>query len=129
MPIFSKRTLQRLIDENSRFLTKEQLLKHINGLNKSNEDSINFEWEVHPYSLLFYRGEFYLLCFVSGKGMRHFALEGIKKAERLKEKFDIPEDFSITDFLKVPFGLFHGKPVTVKVIFNKDLSDSKWLPE
>ena len=46
MPIFSKRTLQRLIDENSRFLTKEQLLKHINGLNKSNEDSINFEWEV-----------------------------------------------------------------------------------
>jgi hypothetical protein len=46
MPIFSKRTLQRLINENSRFLTKEQLLKHINGLNKSNEDSINFEWEV-----------------------------------------------------------------------------------
>jgi predicted DNA-binding transcriptional regulator YafY len=25
--------------------------------------------------------------------------------------------------LKVPFGLFHGKPITVKVIFEKELSD------
>ncbi len=46
MPIFSKRTLQRLINENSRFLTKEQLFKHINGLNRFNEESINLEWEV-----------------------------------------------------------------------------------
>ena len=82
-----------------------------------------FPFEVHPYSLLFYKGEFYLLCFVPGKGMRHFALEGIKKAERMKERFEIPEDFSISEFLKVPFGLFHGKPITVKVIFDKELSD------
>ena len=32
-----------------------------------------FPFEVHPYSLLFYKGEFYLLCFVPDKGMRHFA--------------------------------------------------------
>jgi hypothetical protein len=28
--------------------------------------------------------------------MRHFALEGIKKAERTRERFGIPEDFSIS---------------------------------
>ncbi len=80
-------------------------------------------FEVPPYSLLFYKGEFYLLCFVPGKGMRHFSLEGIKKAERMKERFEIPESFSISDFLKVPFGLFHGKPISVKVIFDKELRD------
>jgi proteasome accessory factor B len=82
-----------------------------------------FPFEVHPYSLLFYKGEFYLLCLVPGKGMRHFALEGVKKAERMKERFEIPEDFSISEFLKVPFGMFHEKPISVKVIFDKDLSD------
>ncbi len=82
-----------------------------------------FLFEVHPYSLLFYKGEFYVLCFVPGKGMRHFALEGIKKAERMKERFEIPEDFSISEFLKLPFGFFHGKPVSVKVVFDKELSE------
>jgi proteasome accessory factor B len=82
-----------------------------------------FLFEVHPYSLLFYKGEFYLLCFIPGKGMRHFALERIKKAEAMKERFEIPEDFSLSEFLNVPFGLFHGKPVSVKVIFDKELSD------
>ena len=82
-----------------------------------------FPFQVHPYSLLFYKGEFYLLCFVPGKGMRHFALEGIKKAERMKERFEIPQDFSITEFLNVPFGLFHGNPITVKAVFGKELSD------
>jgi predicted DNA-binding transcriptional regulator YafY len=41
-------------------------------------------FEVHPYSLLLYKGEFYILCFAPGKGMRYFAMEGIKKAERIK---------------------------------------------
>jgi len=82
-----------------------------------------FPFEVQPHSLLFYKGEFYLLCFVAGKGMRYFALEGIKKAERMKERFEIQEDFSVSEFLRVPFGLFHGKPITVKVLFGKELSD------
>jgi predicted DNA-binding transcriptional regulator YafY len=82
-----------------------------------------FPFEIHPYSLLFYKGEFYILCFVPDKGIRYFTLEGIKKAERMNERFEIPKDFSISEFLKVPFGLFHGKPITVKVIFDKELSD------
>jgi predicted DNA-binding transcriptional regulator YafY len=55
--------------------------------------------------------------------MRHFALEGIEKAERMKERFEIPEDFSISEFLNVQFGFFHGKPITVKVMLEKELSD------
>jgi predicted DNA-binding transcriptional regulator YafY len=47
-------------------------------------------FEVHPFSLIFHKGEFYLLCCVPGRGMRHFALEGIKKVDRMKERFEIP---------------------------------------
>ncbi len=79
--------------------------------------------EVQPYSLLFYKGEFYLLCFVPGKGMRHFALDGIKKAETIKETFEIPQEFSISEFLNASFGLFHGKPISAEVIFDKELSE------
>jgi hypothetical protein len=38
--------------------------------------------------------------------MRYFALEGIKKAERMKERFEIPADFSLSEFVNVRFGLF-----------------------
>jgi predicted DNA-binding transcriptional regulator YafY len=55
--------------------------------------------------------------------MRHFALEGIRKAEGMKERFEIQEDFSSSEFTKVPFGLFHGKPISVKVVIDKELSD------
>lgn len=41
----------------------------------------------------------------------------------MKERFEIPEDFSMSEFMKVPFGLFHGEPITVKVVFDKELSD------
>ena len=55
--------------------------------------------------------------------MRHFALEGLKTAEKMKERFEIPEGFSISEFLQIPFGLFHGKPIPVKVVFDKELSN------
>jgi predicted DNA-binding transcriptional regulator YafY len=101
-------------------LLNQNILKLEYKPRKSNQA---FPFKAHPYSLLFYKGEFYILCFVPGKGMRHFALEGIKKAERKKERFEIPEDFSISEFFKIPFGLFHGKPINVKVVFDKELSD------
>ncbi len=84
----------------------------------------SFQCEAHPYSLVHHRGDLYLLCHVpKWNGMRYLALEGIKRAERSKERFEIPEDFSASDFLKVPFGIFHGKPIKVKILFDKELSD------
>jgi hypothetical protein len=43
MAIFSRRTLQRLINENAFFLTKRQTKKHVNELNKGD---LGAEWEV-----------------------------------------------------------------------------------
>lgn len=46
MAIFSRRTLQRLINENSRILKKGQSLKLVESLNRSDESSLGFEWEI-----------------------------------------------------------------------------------
>ncbi len=43
MAIFSRRTIQRLIDENASFLNKAQLENHVKKLN---EGDLSFEWEV-----------------------------------------------------------------------------------
>ena len=45
--IFSHRVIQRLIGENSEFLTKSQLEKHIDNLNKYDPHKyLDYEWEV-----------------------------------------------------------------------------------
>ncbi len=46
MAIFSRRILQRLLDENSNFITESQLREHINRLNKVEPQAIDTEWEV-----------------------------------------------------------------------------------
>jgi len=84
----------------------------------------SFQCEVHPYSLVHHRGDLYLLCYVpKWNGIRYLALEGIKKADRSKERFETREDFSVSDFLDVPFGIFHGEPISVKILFDKELAD------
>lgn len=46
MAIFSRRTIQRLINENAEFLKPKQSKTHVNKLNKCDESFIDTEWEV-----------------------------------------------------------------------------------
>ena len=47
MSIFPRRVIQRLIDENSEFLTQSQLEKNIDNLNQYNPQKyLDYEWEV-----------------------------------------------------------------------------------
>jgi hypothetical protein len=46
MAIFSRRTIQRLINENAEFLTKKQLKEHVRRLNRCDENFLDTEWEI-----------------------------------------------------------------------------------
>lgn len=46
MAIFSRRTIQRMLNEHAAFLTKEQLNQHVLKLNKEDFQSLDTEWEV-----------------------------------------------------------------------------------
>src|SRR4051794_25464224 len=44
--IWAKRDLQRIIDDEVEFLSRDQLLRIVNEINRAEEQSIDFEWEL-----------------------------------------------------------------------------------
>jgi hypothetical protein len=46
MTIFSRRSLQQMIDSNAQMLTEDQVKRHVDALNRVNEQSLDFEWEI-----------------------------------------------------------------------------------
>ena len=49
--------------------------------------------------------------------MRTFAVERIQKIEVKDEGFDIPADFSPSEYSRAAFGIFGGQPETVELVF------------
>lgn len=78
---------------------------------------------VAPYKIWFFDGTFYLIGFCClRREVRIFALDRIKTIEQTCRRFEIPEDFSIEDFMQSSFGIFVGAPVTVKIYFSADIA-------
>ena len=79
---------------------------------------------VDPYKVWFFNGTFYLigLCHKRGE-VRMFALNRIKMLHLTKEKFEIPEDFNLEDFLRPSFGLYQGEPVIIKIRFSPEIAE------
>ena len=74
--------------------------------------------KVDPYKVWFFNGTFYLIGFChKRKEVRIFALDRIKMLHLTNETFEVPEDFSLEDFVGPSFGVFQGEPVKVKVWF------------
>ncbi len=78
---------------------------------------------VNPYRIWFFNGTFYVIGFChTRKEVRIFALDRIKMLHQTKETFEIPEDFSLDDFMGRSFGVYQGEPVHVKVWFHADIA-------
>ncbi|WP_375772368.1 hypothetical protein NR798_16270 [Archangium gephyra] len=46
MALFSRRSLQRILNQNAAFVSEEQAQAQVRALNAANEQSLDFEWEV-----------------------------------------------------------------------------------
>jgi len=79
--------------------------------------------KVDPYKIWFLNGTFYLIghCHVRGE-VRIFALDRIKMLHQTKEIFEVPEDFSLEEFVGPSFGVFQGEPIHIKVWFSPDVA-------
>jgi predicted DNA-binding transcriptional regulator YafY len=79
--------------------------------------------KVDPYKVWFFNGTFYLigLCHMRNE-VRIFALDRIKMLHQTKEAFEVPEDFSLQDFMGSSFGVYQGEPVHIKVWFHPDVA-------
>jgi len=79
--------------------------------------------KVDPYRVWFFNGTFYLIGFChKRKEVRIFALDRIKMLHLTNETFEVPEDFSLEDFVGPSFGVFQGQPARVKVWFAPDVA-------
>jgi predicted DNA-binding transcriptional regulator YafY len=79
--------------------------------------------KVAPYKIWFFDGAFYL---VGNCGLREdiriFALDRIKSLALTDETFEMPEGFTVEDFMQTSFGVFHGKPQNVRVRFAAEVA-------
>jgi len=79
---------------------------------------------VEPYRLWFYNGTFYLIGYCRWKKeIRIFAVDRIKMLSPTDERFDVPEDFDVDEFMKASFGVFQGQPVKIRILFAPDAAD------
>jgi len=79
--------------------------------------------KVAPYKIWFFDGAFYLVgnCGLR-KDIRIFALDRIKSLKLTDETFEMPEDFTVEDFMQTSFGVFHGKPRQVRIRFAAEIA-------
>ena len=86
-----------------------------------------------PYTLLFYEGALYLGGYAHNrKALRLFLVDRIEQVEVLKERFDVPENFSASDLTGSAFGLIDEGEFTVRVRFSAEIShlirERTWHP-
>jgi predicted DNA-binding transcriptional regulator YafY len=77
--------------------------------------------KVAPYKLWFYNGTFYLIGHCGRRDeIRIFAIDRIKMLNLTAERFEVPAEFNVDEFMKASFGVFQGQPVHVKLHFTPD---------
>ena len=92
------------------------------------------EYELHPYHLLAYHGNWYLLAQnVEKERVATFALSRFRRVEGIGGRFTRPTDFSPEAYARQAFGIVGGEqPITVRLLFDPKLAvyitERQWHP-
>jgi proteasome accessory factor B len=80
-------------------------------------------YTVDPYRVVYHHGGLYLYARAHEYGeVRTFAVERIQKIEVLDAAFQIPADFSVSEYARGAFGIAGGKPVPVEVVVDAQMA-------
>jgi predicted DNA-binding transcriptional regulator YafY len=80
---------------------------------------------VRPYGIIARNNLKYLVAYCEKKEKSlTFKLMRIEQVQVLEDKFEIPEDFSIKEFMKNQLGLFNEENYNIKLLINKPFSRS-----
>ena len=92
------------------------------------------EYELHPYHLLAYHGNWYVLARNVGKDqIETFALSRFRRIEATGQAFTRPAEFSPETYARQAFGIMGGeKPIKVRLLFESKLAvyitERQWHP-
>ena len=80
-------------------------------------------YEIDPYRLVYYRGGLYLYARAHEYGeVRTFAVERVQQVEVQEAGFEVPSDFSPSDYARSAFGIIGGKPQTIELVFAAEIA-------
>jgi predicted DNA-binding transcriptional regulator YafY len=80
-------------------------------------------YTLDPYRLVYYRGGLYLYARAAEYGeVRTFAVERVQGIEVLDQGFEIPPDFSPSEYARSAFGISGGRPETVELRFAPEMA-------
>jgi predicted DNA-binding transcriptional regulator YafY len=81
------------------------------------------DYTLDPYRLVYYRGGLYLYARAHEYGeVRTFAVERVQKMEVLDQGFEIPADFSASEYARSAFGISGGRAETVELVFRPEMA-------
>jgi predicted DNA-binding transcriptional regulator YafY len=80
-------------------------------------------YTVDPYRLVYYRGGLYLYARAHEYGeVRTFAVERVQRIEVLDATFQIPSDFSVSEYARGAFGIAGGEPEPVEIAVGAEMA-------
>ncbi len=89
--------------------------------NQSKNEHTNFSFE--PVKLIYYNGGLYIIVYIRKHSSFIFlAVHRIEKLTLLKTTFTDGHNFDEKRFMKNRFGLYSGKPIEIKLRFDKSIS-------
>lgn len=82
------------------------------------------DYVLHPYHLLAYHGNWYVLAWNTGKDqIETFALSRFRRIQATGEKFTRPADFNPENYARQAFGIMGGEePIKVRLLFESKLA-------
>ena len=110
---------KELLKELRRALLYQYRIKMVYTPARRSTESYIFD----PYTLLFYEGALYLGGYAHNrKALRLFLVDRIRQIEVLRDRFEVPEDFSASNLTGSAFGLIDEGEFTVRVRFSAEIS-------
>jgi len=83
------------------------------------------EYNVDPYTLVFYKGGLYLLGFAHNRrSVRTFAVERIESLTTERERFEIMDGYRPEEQFRGAFGIVSEEPFPVRVRFSREIAHS-----
>jgi predicted DNA-binding transcriptional regulator YafY len=80
-------------------------------------------YTLDPYRLVYYHGGLYLYARAHEYGeVRTFAVERIQSIEVLDQTFEVPPDFSVSEYARGAFGIAGGKAEAVELLFGPEMA-------
>jgi len=80
-------------------------------------------YEIDPYRLVYYRGGLYLYARAHEyQEIRTFAVERVQQVAVHEKGFEMPQDFSPSDYARSAFGIIGGRAETIELRFAQEIA-------